>query len=92
MTGKDTTYRVDKWVRRQAALHTTPEGIQRRIAFEREQVRILTSVGLGQIGRVLEAHHELIRVLSERLDEKGSIATNGSDRRFKAENTCLSDL
>jgi hypothetical protein len=91
MTVKDKIYGVDKWVRRQAALHTTPESIRRRIAYESEQVRILTDVGLGHIGGALEAHRELIRILSERLDEKGSIATTGSER-FKAENTCLSDF
>jgi hypothetical protein len=91
MTGKDTMYRVDKWVRRQAALHTTPESIRRRIAYEREQARILMGAGFGHIGRALEAHRELIRILSERLDEKEAIATTGSER-FKAESTCLSDF
>ena len=63
------------WVRRQAAQHTTPESIRRQIAHEREQIRILTGTGLGgDFGRALEAHHELIRALSERLK---AIATSG---------------
>jgi hypothetical protein len=55
------------WVRSQAAKHTTPESIRRQIAHEREQIRILTGTGLGDFGRALEFHHELIRALSERL-------------------------
>ena len=59
-----------RWVQMEAAKHTTPESIRQRIAYEREQIRILTSAGLGgDYTRALEAHHELIRVLSERLDE-----------------------
>jgi hypothetical protein len=64
---------ADSWVRRQAAKHTTPESIRRQIAHEREQIRILTGSGLGDFRRALEFHHELIRVLSERLK---SVATN----------------
>ena len=64
------------WVRRQAAKHTTPEGIQRQITREREQIRILTGSGFGgDFGTALESHQELIRVLSGRLE---SIATNSS--------------
>jgi hypothetical protein len=72
---------ADNWVRRQAAKHTTPESIQRQIAREREQIRILTGSGLGDFGRALEFHHELIRVLSERLK---SIAANGPSENVAA--------
>ena len=66
---------ADSWVRRQAAKHTTPGSLRRQIAYEQEQIRILTGSGLGaDYGRALESHHELIRVLSERLK---SIAANG---------------
>jgi len=60
------------WVRSQAAKHTTPESIRRQIAHEREQIRILTGSGLGDFGRALEFHHELIRALSERLAKLSS--------------------
>jgi hypothetical protein len=65
----------DKWVRRQAAKHTTPASIRQQIDYERGQIRILTGTGLGgDFPRALDAHQELIRVLSERLSQ---IATNG---------------
>jgi hypothetical protein len=64
---------ADGWVRRQAAKYTTPESIRRQIAREREQIRILTDSGLGDFGRALEFHHELIRALAERLK---SVTTN----------------
>jgi hypothetical protein len=65
---------ADSWVRRQAAKHTTPGSIRRQIAYEREQISILTGTGLGgDYGRALESHLELIRVLADRLK---AIATN----------------
>ena len=56
-------------VQTEAAKHTTPDSLRRRIAFEAEQVHILTSAGLtdGPMAKALEAHYELIRVLTERL-------------------------
>ena len=58
----------DKWVRRQAAKHIAPASIRQQIDYERGQIRILTSAGLGGDYRgALEAHQELIRVLTERL-------------------------
>ena len=50
-------------------MHTTADSIRRRIARAKEQIRVLTDNGLGHINNALDAHHELIRVLSERLDE-----------------------
>ena len=50
-------------------MHTTADSIRRRIAHEKEQIRVLTENGLGDVNKALDAHHELIRVLSERLDE-----------------------
>jgi Mg2+ and Co2+ transporter CorA len=59
------------WVRIEAAKHTTADGIRRRIAREEKQIRALKGSGLSSavIDKALDAHHELIRVLSERLDE-----------------------
>jgi len=56
-------------VQTEAAKHTTPDSMRRRIAFETEQVRILTSAGLtdGPMAKALEAHYELNRVLTKRL-------------------------
>ena len=66
---------ADSWVRRQAVKHTAPASLRRQIAYEQEQIRILTGSGLGgDFGRALESHQELIRVLSERLE---AIAANG---------------
>jgi hypothetical protein len=58
-----------RWVQTEAAKHTTPDSIRRRIAHETEQIRILSGAGLGggPMAKALEAHHELIRVLTERL-------------------------
>jgi hypothetical protein len=50
-------------------MHTTVDSIRRRIAHEEKQIRVLTENGLGHVNKALDAHHELIRVLSERLDE-----------------------
>jgi hypothetical protein len=59
----------NQWARRQAAKHTTPESIRQRIAYEQEQIRILTRAGLGDepVAAALEAHYQLIRILTERL-------------------------
>jgi len=57
------------WVRTEAATHTTVDSIRQRIAHEKNQIRALTENGLGHVNKALDAHHELIRVLSERLDE-----------------------
>jgi hypothetical protein len=60
-----------RWVQKEAAKHTAPNSIRQRIAHETEQVRILSSAGLtsGPMGDALEAHHELIQVLMERLSD-----------------------
>ena len=59
---------ADSWVRRQAAKHTTPGSIRRQIAYEQERIRILQGAGSSRdIQKALEAHSELIRVLSKRL-------------------------
>ena len=50
-------------------MHTTVDSVRRRIAHEEKQIRVLTENGLGHVNEALDAHHELIRVLSERLDE-----------------------
>ena len=50
-------------------MHTTVDSIRRRIAHEKEQIRVLSENGLGHVNKALDAHHELIRVLSERLNE-----------------------
>ena len=58
-----------RWVQTEAAKHTTLESMRRRIAYATEQIRILTDAGLrdGPMAKALEAHYELIRVLTERL-------------------------
>jgi hypothetical protein len=61
------------WVLREAAKHITPESIRKRIQYERDQIRVLEDVGLTEgMAQSLEAHHELIQVLSERLARAGS--------------------
>jgi hypothetical protein len=56
------------WVQKEAAKHTTPASIRQRIAYEEKQIRILMNISLtGHVAQALEAHHELIRVLTERL-------------------------
>jgi hypothetical protein len=56
------------WVQNEAAKHTTPASIRQRIAYEEEQIRILAGTSLtGHMAKALDAHHELIRVLTERL-------------------------
>jgi len=58
------------WVRKEAAQHTTAASIRRRIAHEEKQIRVLASSGLSAgVDTALDAHYELIRVLSERFDE-----------------------
>jgi hypothetical protein len=63
-----------RWVQTEAAKHTTPESMRRRIAYEQKQIRILIDAGLGggPTAKALEAHHELIRVLTERLADLSS--------------------
>jgi hypothetical protein len=63
-----------RWVQTEAAKHTTPDSIRRRIADETEQIRILSGAGVasGPLGEALEAHHELIRVLTKRLADLSS--------------------
>jgi hypothetical protein len=58
-----------RWVQTEAAKHTTPNSMHRRIADAQKQIRILVDAGLGSevMGKALETHHELIRVLMERL-------------------------
>ena len=57
-----------RWVQREAAQHTTPESIRRRIAHAEKQIAALVSAGLGQeMEKAREAHVDLIQVLSERL-------------------------
>ena len=69
------------WVQTEAAKHTTPESIRRRIALENEQIRILVGSGGGEtMERALEAHHELIRVLTEHLAELSSSNSPQVDR------------
>src|SRR5215217_2120267 len=66
--------RTSRWVRTEAAKHRTPESIRQRIARETEQIAALSGFGgaSGPMSNALSAHHELIRVLTERLAE-----TNG---------------
>lgn len=58
-----------RWVQTEAAKHTTPNSIRRRIAYETEQIRLLSGAGVasGSMEEALEAHQELIRVLTKRL-------------------------
>ena len=72
-------------VQTEAAKHTTPDSIRQRIADEREQIRILTSAGLtdGPMAKALEAHYELIWVLTERLASHGRNRTCHELGRFR---------
>ncbi|WP_457093982.1 hypothetical protein [Microvirga sp. P5_D2] len=57
-----------KWVQKEAAKHTTPESIRRRIALEEKQINALAGVGSGYLAeKARREHFELIQVLSERL-------------------------
>ena len=58
----------------EAAKHTTPESIRRRIAYAEKQINALAGAGLGQeIEQARETHSELIQVLSERLACQNSL-------------------
>ena len=61
--------RRSRWVQTEAAKHTTPESIRRRIADEGKAVRALLNAGgtSGPLAEALDAHHELIQVLTKRL-------------------------
>ena len=61
--------RRSRWVQTEAAKHTTPDSIRRRIVHETEQIRNLLGSGAASdsMAEALEAHRELIRVLTERL-------------------------
>jgi hypothetical protein len=61
--------RSSRWVQTEADKHTTPDSMRQRIVFEQKQIQVLTGAGLGgeHTTKALEAHHELIRVLTERL-------------------------
>jgi hypothetical protein len=51
-------------------MHTTADSIRRRVAHEEKQIRVLKDSGFSAgLEEALAAHHELIRVLFERLDE-----------------------
>jgi hypothetical protein len=58
-----------RWVQTEAAKHTTPESIRRRIADEEKHIRDLLNAGgtSGPMEQALEAHYELIEVLKKRL-------------------------
>ena len=58
-----------RWVRTEAAKHSTPESIRRRIAEEEKHIRDLSNAGgtSGPMGQALETHRELIEVLTKRL-------------------------
>lgn len=63
-----------KWVQMEAAKHTTPARIRRRIADAEKHIRDLLDVGAGSssMEQALEAHYELIRVLTKRLADLSS--------------------
>ncbi|WP_262298342.1 hypothetical protein [Microvirga sesbaniae] len=56
-------------MQKEAAKHTTPESIRRRIAEAEKQIHDLFNAGgtSGPMGQALEAHRELIEVLTKRL-------------------------
>jgi hypothetical protein len=58
-----------KWVQTEAAKHTTQESIRRRIADEEKHIHALLGAGAttGPMGQALEAHYELIEILTKRL-------------------------
>ena len=58
-----------RWVHAEAAKHTTPDSIRRRIADEEKQIRVLLNAGAttGPMEQALEAHQELIEILTKRL-------------------------
>lgn len=65
---KTYTHSGQGWVRREAEKHTNPISIRKRIAQEQEHLRVLTGMSLSEnVERALQAHAELIHVLSKRL-------------------------
>jgi hypothetical protein len=58
-----------RWVQTEAVKHTTLASIRQRIAEEEKHIRALLNAGVtsGPIEQALEAHHELIEVLTKRL-------------------------
>lgn len=58
-----------KWVQTEAAKHTTPDIIRRRIAHEQKQISTLRGLGLSSptAQQALEMREELVRVLTKRL-------------------------
>jgi hypothetical protein len=63
-----------RWVKTEAAKHTTPQSIRQRIADEEKHIRVLlgASVTSGSTEEALEAHRELIQVLTKRLADLSS--------------------
>jgi hypothetical protein len=60
--------RVSRWAQKEAAKHTTPDSIRQRIAHEEKQIRVIESTSLtGHMAQALEAHRELLQVLTKRL-------------------------
>ncbi len=58
-----------RWVLTEAAKHTTPESMRRRIALAEKQLLALEGLSHSRdTQKAQEAHKELISVLSERLD------------------------
>ena len=59
---------VSSWVQREAAKHTRPESIRRRIATAEKHIETLAVVtGSREAQMALKAHYELIQVLTESL-------------------------
>jgi hypothetical protein len=59
-------------VQKEAAKHGTAASIRRRIAHSEEQIRTLEGFGSTAEGsKALDAHRELIRVLTKRLVDFG---------------------
>ena len=57
-----------RWVQIEAAKHTTPESMQRRIAYAERQLRDLDALGSGRdIEMAREAHRQVVKVLSDYL-------------------------
>jgi hypothetical protein len=57
------------WVQTEAAKHSTRESIRQRIAEAEKHIRDLTNAGISSstMEQALEAHYELIEVLTKRL-------------------------
>ena len=62
---------TSRWVKNEAAKHTTPDSIRRRIDEEIKIIRTLWDTGVTEelMVEALENHKELIRVLTDRLNE-----------------------